>query len=156
MSGKIPLVLIVEDREEIAQLWTKSLSPLCFDLVWAKDMNEAFNRLRNIPPPDMVLLDLNLGPDQTAPRTVSQIAEIRSFNPNMVLLVISGVLDPNIINTAFAQGADSVREKIDMGRQVELWKEIDASLKRVPDKARSVFAHTMTLLETITSRVSIF
>lgn len=151
-----PLVLIVEDRPEIANLWATHLEPLKVNVLQASNLTEAYAILGRVPPPDLVLLDLNLNHEERADFTVRQINHIKQFNPDMVLIVISGLLTPDIAKVAIEQGANGLANKIDMQRQVDLWREIQHSLANAPAKAKSLFGHAQDLLETISQRLHLF
>lgn len=150
MSKQKPLVLIVEDRPEIAAIWASHLEPLDFTIVQAKNLDEAYIELSRIPPPDLILLDLNLGPLESAEHTVQQISKMKKFNPDVVIIVISGVITQDLAITAISQGASSVNDKLDMTSQVALWNEIQKSLSKAPEKAKKLFCHSLNLLEKIT------
>lgn len=148
-----PIALIVEDRPEIAKLWQLNLEPLQIESVHVTNLADAYLILERIPPPDLVLLDLNLGPTERAEYTVSQISKMKSYNPSMVVIVISGVLTEEIAQMAVANGAQGVRQKVDMRHQVDLWMEIESSLAKVPTNARLIFDHSLELLEQLTKRL---
>lgn len=147
MSATQPLALIVEDRPEISKMWQKCLEPLELSVIHASNLTEAYNQLKRIPPPDLVLLDLNLTETETAIHTVNQIAHIKTFNPDMVVIVISGVITQELATIAIQQGAHGVREKMDMANQVDLWRTIESSLQKAPQSTKNIFQHTQTLLD---------
>lgn len=147
MSAIQPLALIVEDRPEIRDMWEKCLEPLELTVIHAGNLTEAYVQLKRIPPPDLVLLDLNLSETETAIHTVNQIANIKQFNPDMVVIVISGVITQELATIAIQQGAHGVREKMEMVGQVDLWKTIESSLQKAPQNAKNIFQHTQTLLD---------
>lgn len=144
-----PLALLVEDRFEIADTWKKYLEPLDINSCHVTNLEDAFVILQKIPPPDIVLLDLNLGEYSAASYTVAQIAKIKSYNPDMLLIVISGVLTPDLIQVAVAQGANNIKEKIDMSQQVRLWQAIEESIEKASTTTKTVFGHPMKLLEAL-------
>lgn len=148
-----PIALIVEDRPEIAAIWGKYLEPLEISIIHAMTLDEAYVVLKKIPPPDLVLLDLNLNEVQNADYTVRQIAHIKTFNPNMVVIVISGMLTPELTKIAGEQGASAIRSKIEMQNQVDLWDAIQESLNNAPQLAKGIFAHPLNLLEKLSQKL---
>lgn len=150
MSKQKPLALIVEDRPEVAAIWAANLAPLEITVVHAINLDQAYAQLSRIPPPDLILLDLNLGPIEKADHTVRQISRMKEFNPDVVIIVISGVITPELTEIAISQGAASVKEKLDMQQQVDLWNEIQVSLAKAPAGAKKLFSHSINLLETLT------
>lgn len=139
--------LIIEDRPEIAILYKRALLAIDYEVHVAFDLQSGYVILRKVPPPDLVLLDLNLSAKENANHTVQQISYIKSFNPDMILLVISGVLTPELIATALEQGADNIKEKLDMLSQVDLWKTIQASLDQAPTSVKEKMSHQVELLK---------
>lgn len=145
--------LLVEDRPEIAKLWSACLSTMNFKITLACNLSEAFVTLQKIPPPDLVLLDLNLNETETAEFTVTQIPLMKQFNPELVVIVISGVLTPELIAESTKQGAHAVRDKFEMTRQVDFWNAIVESLDNAPKKAKNLFEHPLNLLETLSQKL---
>lgn len=149
-----PLALLIEDRPEIAIMWTEYLAPLNVTVVHVTTLKEAFTILAQIPPPDLIILDLNLGPDSPAETTVRQIEKMKSFNPDVVVIVISGMLTPELIALAGLQGAHTIQSKVEMARQVDLWRAIEVSLAKAPQKARNLFQHSLSILETLNRKMT--
>lgn len=139
--------LIIEDRPEVAIMYKRALLALDYEVHIAFDLRSAYCVLGKVPPPDTVLLDLNLSTKENAQHTVQQIAYIKSFNSEMVLVVVSGVLTPELIKIAIEQGADDVREKLDMLSQVDLWRIIQNSYSKVPQTVQEKMAHQIELLK---------
>ncbi len=151
-----PLILIVEDRPEIATSWSICLRPLDVDIVIATNLLDAFVIITKIPPPDLVLLDLNLSAKETPEFTITQIEKMKQYNQNLVVIVVSGFLSPNLITLAASAGAHAIKEKLDMSRQVDMWHAIEESLANAPAKARNIFEHPLKLLENLTKKLHIF
>lgn len=147
--------LIVEDRPEVAIMYKRSLQELDYEVHIAFDLQSAFVVLGKTPPPDVVLLDLNLNEKENAQYTVHQVSRIRAYNPDMVLVVISGVLTPELVATAISQGADQVKEKLDMLKQVDLWKAIEDSYTKAPQSIKEKMSHQLELLQRFARRLDL-
>lgn len=147
-----PIALIVEDRPEIARIWGMHLEKLDIKTAYAATWDAAQAALKRIPPPDLVLLDLNLSTEHNAPFIVQQISFMKSYNPDMIVIVISGVLTPELAQIAVSQGANAVREKMDMQAQRDLWGAIEESLSAAPQQARGIFAHPLELITQLANK----
>lgn len=148
--------LIIEDRPEIAILYGRSLDALEFQISYASNLRDAYEILSQQPPPDLVFLDLNLSVAENAEYTVNQISRIKTYNPDMVVVVISGVLTPNLINIALQQGANATKEKMDMNTQVEVWKTIETCFENVPATAKDRLTQPIEILKRLLPFVVLF
>lgn len=147
--------LIVEDRPEVSIMYKRALEALEYEVHIAFDLQSAFIILGKTPPPDVVLLDLNLSEKENAQYTVHQVSRIKTYNPEMVLVVVSGVLTPELVATAIAQGADQVKEKLDMLQQVDLWKAIEDSYTKAPQSIKEKMSHQLELLQRFAHRLNL-
>lgn len=84
------IVLIVDDEDSIHLMLKRMLAPLHAELLAARSVEEAISQMSRIPPPDLVLLDLKL-PPYPAEHTLSAIATLRQFNPNLRVVAVSGM-----------------------------------------------------------------
>jgi DNA-binding NtrC family response regulator len=148
-----PLALIVEDRPEIARMWRGNLDRLEINSIHVTNLTNAFHELDKIPPPDMVLLDLNLNIEEDANYTVTQIKEMKKRNPDLIVIIISGVLTPELTELAIRQGADGIREKLELRRQEDFWAAIKESLGKAPTKAKHAFTHPLEILEALSKKL---
>lgn len=106
-------VLVIEDDNEDVFFLTcalKKLWPNC-EIVTASSLEEAFmlNRRESV---DLVLLDLNL-PDAYGAATVN---EVRRFNRNAPIVVMTGMTNDAVLNLALRNGAKAVMNKNVMTR----------------------------------------
>jgi len=113
-------VLMVDDDENCTELWTRMLDGLRAQFIFARTIEEALVRMAEIPPPDLVLLDLKV-PPFTADETLLAINAFRQFNSNLGVIAISGMKLEEImraIETAgvIVQGAISKDDAISQSR----------------------------------------
>lgn len=140
----------------MAELYAAALRELNFEVHIAKCLDpEAYDVLRLIPPPEIVFLDLNLNEKENAEYTVRQIGNIKHYNPEMTVIVVSGVLTPDLVQIATLQGAAAVKEKLDMRKQVDLWHLIETSLDAAPTSARARLAGPITMLKSLANRLQL-
>lgn len=150
-----PRALIVEDRAEVARMYATALEVAGFEVFLAKNLSEAFVCLMQPPAPDVVLLDLNLSETETAQFTVTKIPDIKQYNPNMAIIVVSGVLTPDLIKLATLQGATDTREKLDMTNQVTIWRVVSEALEKAPQDMKSRLASTLAFFRSAATKLSI-
>lgn len=113
-------ILIVEDEEGPMTLWKQFLGPLTQDLREARTMREAFEQMRLLPKPDLVLFDLRLPDSRQAEESLRRIQELKMINPNAVVMVVTGAVDDNLPALAKELGADGFYRKPDMAGQEKL------------------------------------
>lgn len=151
-----PRALIIEDRPEVALAYNRALVAAGFDVSEALNLTDAYKVLAEPPPPDVVFLDLNLNERETANFTVMQIPKIKSYNPNMSVIVISGLLTPELIKLASLQGAAETKEKLDMKSQVDMWRVLSECLEKSPPDMKSRLEHTLSFLKSAAHKLSLF
>lgn len=150
-----PCALVIEDRPEVAKMFQMTLERLDLYVCTAANLSEAEGFLRQQPPPDLVLLDLNLTETETAAYTVTRIPWIKSFNTEMMLLVISGVLTPELIQRATTAGAALTVSKIELQKQIDMWHAIETCLEKAPEATRERLAHPVKLLKQFASTLTV-
>lgn len=138
--------LIVEDNQLIVEIWTKSLKPLGFEIWTCDNLVDAKRLCNKIPPPDLMLLDLRLV-DAHDIDTIQAIKEFKNANPDLIVIVISGYLNPDLIELAMKQGADDVKEKNVMVNRQNLWKMIQTVLSKAPKNPTKQMKFTADLIE---------
>lgn len=144
-----PIVLVVDDQQSEALLFKYKLDPLNVQIFFALSVDDMWKELDKIPPPDLLLLDLNLSHDYRREKTLELIPRIKSYNKDIVIIIISGVMTPELAEIAFTKGADEAINKLEMRRQVDLWRRMDVTFKKLPKKPAAITA----LLETLSSKV---
>lgn len=147
--------LIIEDRPEVTELFRRALEKLDLEIFTAASLVCAEPYLKQQPPPDLVLLDLNLNEKEVAAYTITKIPWIKEFNPDMMLLVVSGFLTPELVEAALTKGAALAIGKLDLQKQVDLWRAIEACLSKVPVAARERLAHPVELLRQFATKLSL-
>lgn len=123
--------LIVEDQEEVANIWKRFLEPMGVPVAIALNLEEAAAVMRKVPPPDLVLLDLILPDSKEPSETLAKgIKMIREHNPNALVVVITGAAVENIAVLARAMGADEFYHKIEMTSQARLLNAVKGVLEK--------------------------
>lgn len=141
-------VLIIEDRPEIRYIWKKYLSdlPIRVDIREAPTLREGVLLSRKIPPPDLILLDLRLEDSHTPENTIANQELLKSCNPNVVLVTISGYITPEIAELTVAKGAHGFIRKQEIERSSHLWEAIQAAISRAPAGAQKAMCHTSDII----------
>lgn len=150
MCNKIPIVLIVEDRPEIAKIWTNALEEYAafgkIEIWHVDNLADAKRRSIEIPPPDLILLDLRLT-DAKDIETLAAIREFKKGNPDLCVLIISGYLTPDLAKLAIEQGAHGIQEKMSITRTAELWAVINSAIQQAPPNARKAIPYLGNIIE---------
>lgn len=98
-------ILIVEDEAEIANILADILRPICDEPpLIALTMEGALAYIGAGTKFDLITLDLRM-PGWNAVETLAKIREIQEGNGDGLVIVVSGVTDPNIEAESMAAGA---------------------------------------------------
>jgi len=150
VPNKYPIVLIVEDRPEVSLVWRRALeaySEFGQIEIWAVDnLAHAKQRCLEIPPPDLILLDLRLT-DSKDIETLAAIEDLKRGNPDVCVLIISGHLTEDLVKLAIESGAHGVQEKMGMTRSAELWSVINTAVQHAPPNAQKAIPYLANLIE---------
>lgn len=148
--------LIVEDRPEMANMWENAIRQLDPSILIHKTDTLAHAKIlcRAIPPPNLLFLDLGL-PDSDHVQTADAIPEFAIINPDMVVMVISGLITADTLDDIISKGAHAAREKIDMRKQVDLWRMVDEALKKGPPIARDALGPFSGLISRLASLLNL-
>ncbi len=138
-------ILLVDDDRNCIDLWTRLLSGLSATILHALTIDGALKQMTEIPPPDLVLLDLKI-PPWTPDQSLMAVHAFREFNPNLAVLAISGMrLDEILmaIETAgvVIQGAITKDDSLSQARLLD-------SVKAAMIKGKN-FKDTLATLETM-------
>jgi CheY-like chemotaxis protein len=114
----------VEDESELTSLWVRFLEPLHCTVDVAHTMQEAFEQMKRVPPPDLVFLDLRLPDSQHDDQTLAQIELLKKIHPGALVVVATGYATDRVKELAIKLGADGFQSKIDMNSQTGLWRVI--------------------------------
>jgi DNA-binding NarL/FixJ family response regulator len=108
-------VLVVEDQEAFRRLTRSILAEMAeLQIVGeAADGLEAVLKARELLP-DLIVLDLGL-PKLNGMEAARQI---RKLSPNSKILVMSQESSPEVVQTAFSEGAKGYVVKVDAGREL--------------------------------------
>lgn len=118
-------ILIVEDQrpdQVLVESKVRDLWPDC-EIIPVRSIQEAYGacKKRNF---DMVLLDLNL-PDGFGP---SSVKEIRRFERNVPIIVITGMLSDLTIYESLKNGASNIISKKQMMKQDDFSKMLQENV----------------------------
>lgn len=147
-------VLIVEDSLPLARLIAEYIRPVTSNIVIVADMEGAMKELGSVAPFDIVTLDLNL-PDSNAEETRAKIRDIKKLNPDCIVVIITGMMNPDQERLCIEAGADGYMRKIDSvlpGRStfVRTLLDIGKSIARVPER----YQKNIPLLEELADKIS--
>lgn len=146
-----PVALIVEDRPEVSTMWAHYLEELDMQVRIAPNLASAKSLSKEIPPPDLIILDLRL-PDAHDIDTIGAIKELITPNPDCGVLVISGFLTPALTKLALEQGAHSAMEKMDITRGADFWGGIKKMLAVAPKNVGKRLKETGDLIERLSAK----
>lgn len=119
-------ILMVDDDAGCLELWARMLHGLNARILFSQTIEEAFAMMAEIPPPDLVLLDLKI-PPYTASETLAAVNAFRQYNPHLAVIVISGMRLDEIMKAIevagiVAQGALTKDESLSQARLLEVVK----------------------------------
>lgn len=134
-----PLILLIEDNDGIAITWRHALEPHA-NVKWAATLREGIIMCAEIPPPDVILLDLRMPDSPNEVDTLNAIATLQKLAPQSYVLIVSGYITPEIIALAMAKGAHGVHEKLSIQRTTDLWTNIQEAVNRGPSTSQQSLA----------------
>lgn len=120
-------ILIVDDDQGILTVWSRLLQSLNAEIRTARNVEEALDQMRRLPPPDLVILDLNI-PPLSAGNTAKVIVRFREINPSVAVVAVSGMEKEEMIKALAGVAVESVQNKRDIGSQVGLLKVVRETL----------------------------
>lgn len=97
-------ILVIEDEPEIQRLATMMLETAGLQISKAPDLPQAAFFLRDMPRPDLILLDVDL-PDASSIQFLRLFRQVDAFDRIPVIVVASDAQSP-LLSEALAQGAD--------------------------------------------------
>jgi CheY-like chemotaxis protein len=104
-------ILIVDDDQFSVELLTHYLEPLGFAIQSVQTLAEAFEKMREIPPPNIVFLDLILPDSVHETKTLAQVRSLCALNPDVVIIIVSGMSVKELGEMAALAGAHGFMEK---------------------------------------------
>jgi two-component system chemotaxis response regulator CheY len=114
-------VLVVEDSKTIRMILCEYLRKMGMQVVEAGDGREGLERLKEIPPPDLVFVDWNM-PVMSGIDFIRAVREMHVYDP-LPLIMVTTNSEKEYISTAMEAGAnlyiqkpctfDALREKLD-------------------------------------------
>ena len=99
-GGVMPRVLVVDDEPDIADLLTDALTIRGYAASTAHDGPEALQRVKDARP-QVVLLDI----DMPGMNGLEVLRRLREFDPEVVVIMVSGIRDEKTSQAALALGA---------------------------------------------------
>jgi CheY-like chemotaxis protein len=123
------VILIVDDDANCAALWARVLEGTADKFLAAHSIAEAIEKMANIPPPDLVLLDLKI-PPHSAEHTLAAIQAFREYNPDLKVIAVSGMTVEEINAAIRTTGAavQAIVHKGDMDSQRNLLDAVQTLL----------------------------
>jgi len=114
--------LVVEDSKTIRMILCQYLRKLDIEVVEAADGCEALERLKEMAPPDLVLVDWNM-PVMSGIDFIRAVRELHIYDP-LPLIMVTTNSESDYVGTAMHAGAneyiqkpctlDALREKLDL------------------------------------------
>lgn len=145
-------ILIIEDQPEMVVVWEHFLKPFKAEIRIAKDISDAFELAKKIPPPDLILLDLILPPKHSNPfETLKEIEVLKSINPQAVVIVLTGAVENKLEQIAQEMGADAFALKQNVSTQIAFLAVIKQALEDRTNSKIKPFERSSKLLEQIAS-----
>jgi two-component system chemotaxis response regulator CheY len=113
--------LVVEDSKTIRRILCEYLRKMNIEVVEAADGREALERLKEISPPDLVLVDWNM-PVMSGIDFIRAVRELQIYDP-LPLIMVTTNSESEYVGTAMDAGAneyiqkpctlDALREKLE-------------------------------------------
>lgn len=114
-------ILVCDDDEGIRLVIPRMLSAIGVTVVTASTFAGAMEIMAQRPPPDFIFLDLGLPDSPNKMNTLSHLDDLRAFNTQAPIVVITGSQDEKLEQIAKSVGADAFRNKQDLTGQRDLW-----------------------------------
>lgn len=145
-------ILIVEDQEPVAKALKATLEPLATMVVLADTLAKAKEFLKAINPLDLITVDVRL-PDGGAREIKEYLAEIRSIQPNAVVIILSGVIERGEEIEFLEAGADGVLAKMDVRTPKSLYEKIESIADKIL-KSPPRFQRQLAIVEMMSHRLT--
>lgn len=146
-------ILIVEDSPELARMIARYVQGIAREVIIAESMAHALSELHKADPYDIVTLDLNL-PDSSIDETLMRIMEIKTTNPNCLLVVITGVVRPEEQARIMSAGADGYMHKLDIAGKPESFLQTLMDIFRSTKKLPTRYKKNVELMEKFTAAIA--
>lgn len=101
-------ILIIEDNTNFGNMLVTFLSDIAYEIVLVKNWEEANEYLATHP--DVAIVDLQLA-DLNIPRSVAQVQDLRARDKNIVIIILSGFVSPDIHRALLEIPVEMVEEK---------------------------------------------
>lgn len=112
-------ILVVDDMAEIRTFMTSLLGPAGYDVRTAASFEEA-KEILDRETPDLVLLDIRLG----AYNGLQLAVRVRSEHPTRPIVMMSGYVDPVLVEEARRHGAEFIEKPIQPRQLLDLIEQM--------------------------------
>lgn len=150
-------LLIVEDEPAVVDLYIRLLKNICLEIRVATCIAEIREQLKKQPPPDVVILDLVLKGKKghsDALSTLNEIKDIQKANPEVVVIIVSGNTNPEVVKKALELGVDRiVSDKTSVHTKDALCKEILQGFQH-HGNTRAQSNNAIRLIEMLTNEIA--
>lgn len=89
-------ILIVDDDPMSRKLLARMLEGLDATILFADSIVSAIFQMGTIPPPDLILLDLRMPPNNEFD-ALEAVGAFRQFNPNLIVIPVTGMMKEEVI-----------------------------------------------------------
>lgn len=103
----MPKILIIDDEHDVIEFQKSYLQRRKYEVFTAINTPQALEAIKNNSP-DIVFCDLRLETDTSG---INIIAEAKKIKPNLILYLVTGIIDKEIESEAVAKGAKEVLHK---------------------------------------------
>lgn len=114
-------ILVIDDDEGIRTVVPRMLSALGVTVKTAATLSDAMSLMAERPA-DFLFLDLRLPDSPNAEKTLQAIHDLKSFNPEAPVVVITGDPDDKLKSMSAALGASAYIRKDDLTGQRDLYR----------------------------------
>jgi CheY-like chemotaxis protein len=146
-------ILVVDDEEGIRLILRRILDPLGCKVVTAANFAEAVMQMSESPHPDFVFLDLRLPDSPNAMKTLENLQDIRRFNPDAPVVVLTGDPDERLKQVAYIMGCESFRQKTELSGQKDVWLAMQEACQRYEEKGLTKPEALNKILKAVTDRL---
>ncbi len=103
----MPRILIIDDEPDIAEFQKSYFTKRKYEVLVAVNTKDALEKIKN-DSPDIVLCDVRLDSDRAG---LEILSEAKKIKPNIVVFLITGLLEKDIHDQGLALGAKEVLTK---------------------------------------------
>lgn len=143
-------ILIVDDDKNMVSMLERFIEPLGVSVRVAYGVDEAIVQMSKEPHPDVVLLDLILPPHH-AKQTLEAVDSLKKFNPELRVIIVSGLDKDTIIDLVRAIKVDGIVEKGNGFNQTNLLRAMMGAMEGCKDLS-GLLEKTGTIIADLTKK----